>query len=221
MPAGPVIAVVSWLASHLILWTLLAFLFVGLVLFGVVDVGLPGSAPHDPASASRPAQGAVPPAAPVAGQMPPAAAVEPTPPQRAPPKMIGGSLPVYDVRGRDDMTRHTPESGAFRPPSAAAPATAAPPGLDELLQRARRAYWDGEFERAEAAYMDAVTQYPGEPDPFGELGNLYEAMGKPALAQDAFFEAAVRLKERGQQEKLNEVIRLLDDKGDARAPLLR
>ena len=97
----------------------------------------------------------------------------------------------------------------------------APPGLDELLQRARRAYWDGEFERAEAAYMDAVTQYPGEPDPFGELGNLYEAMGKPALAQDAFFEAAVRLKERGQQEKLNEVIRLLDDKGDARASLLR
>lgn len=84
------------------------------------------------------------------------------------------------------------------------------------MQRARRAFWDGEFEAAEAAYMDLVAVYPEDADLFGELGNLYEAMGQEALALDAYYEAGVRLKRGDFREKLDKVIEIFEKKGDDR-----
>ena len=68
--------------------------------------------------------------------------------------------------------------------------------------------------------MDVIAAYPDDPEAFGELGNLYEAMGKAELARDAFFAAGVRLKQRGEQEKLRQVADLLAEKGDERSVLL-
>ena len=92
---------------------------------------------------------------------------------------------------------------------------------DEFVQQARRAYWNGDFEAAEAAYMEMLLVFPGDADAFGELGNLYQSMGRPAQALDAYFEAGLRLKAEGNREKLQQIIELMQKEGDGRGDQLR
>jgi tetratricopeptide (TPR) repeat protein len=91
---------------------------------------------------------------------------------------------------------------------------------EDYLQRARRAFWNGEFEAAEAGYMAMISAHPADADGFGELGNLYQSMGKPQRALDAYYEAAVRLKASGEQERFRELVELLTREGDPRADTL-
>jgi tetratricopeptide (TPR) repeat protein len=146
-------------------------------------------------------------------------------PERKPakqPKLIGGSLPVYQRMPGEPEKGSFDASGGFRPPEP----VSAPPVVDAndyeaRLQAARRAFWNGEFELAEAGYVELITIHPDDADAFGELGNLYETMGEWQLAKDAYFAAGERLKQAGEIEKLNHVIDLLEGKGDARAQRLR
>ena len=104
----------------------------------------------------------------------------------------------------------------FRPPGLV-PLTEQPePTRNELVQQARRVFWNGEFEAAEKVYMDVLARFPGDPDLFGELGNLYRAMGRPEQARDAYYAAAVRLKAAGEREKLTVIRDLLEAEGDSR-----
>jgi tetratricopeptide (TPR) repeat protein len=82
-----------------------------------------------------------------------------------------------------------------------------------MVQTARRAFWNGDLEAAEAAYIEAIARYPDDPDLFGELGNLYVSMGRRQRALDAFYESALRLRATGESEKLSEVIDLLESYG--------
>jgi tetratricopeptide (TPR) repeat protein len=82
-----------------------------------------------------------------------------------------------------------------------------------MVQTARRAFWNGDLEAAEAAYIEAIARYPDDPDLFGELGNLYVSMGRRQRALDAFYESALRLRATGESEKLSEVIDLLESHG--------
>jgi hypothetical protein len=68
--------------------------------------------------------------------------------------------------------------------------------------------------------MAMISAYPADADGFGELGNLYQSMGKPQRALDAYYEAAVRLKASGEQERFHELAELLADEGDPRAAQL-
>lgn len=225
MPSGPLIGIFHWLASHLVVWSLLGFVVAGLVVFDVVQLpARSGITTSATASAARPAVEV--PVADRAGAQPAVTAGdrEPRPiPREAAkrPRLIGGSLPLYDDRpggGQESVARR---ADGFRPATGTEPATPlAAPDYHEGVQRARRAFWNGDFEASEAAYMDVVTAFPDDPEAFGELGNLYEAMGKAELARDAFFAAGVRLKNRGNDEKLRKVIDLLAEKGDERSMLL-
>ena len=85
-----------------------------------------------------------------------------------------------------------------------------------MVQQARRAFWNGDFEGAESAYMSVISAYPEDADAFGELGNLYQAMGKDEQAMDAYFEAGILLEQAGEREKLKQIIDLLVKKGDQR-----
>ena len=85
-----------------------------------------------------------------------------------------------------------------------------------MVQQARRAFWNGDFEGAESAYMSVISAYPEDPDAFGELGNLYQAMGKDEQAMDAYFEAGVLLKQAGDREKLQQIVDLFEKQGDQR-----
>ena len=69
---------------------------------------------------------------------------------------------------------------------------------------------------------------PGAPaadadaDAFGELGNLYNAMGRRAEALDAYYAAGLRFKAAGAADRLQQVIDILrKEKDDRVADLLR
>lgn len=236
MPVNLLSIVVAWLATHLVVLSLSGFLFVGLLVFGVIDAPGPvavqqadrGTAPAKPASDQvsprtelpQPKemvreQAAVEAPRPVVGGTETGRAGSDQEPVGSPqPRLIGGSLPVY---GQDDVSPSAPDSTpnvaseAFRPPFEEQGAVSLT--REDYLQEARRAFWNGEFEKAEAAYMTLVSEYPADADAFGELGNLYQSMGKKAQALDAYYAAAVRLKAAGETENLNEVMELLKREG--------
>jgi hypothetical protein len=249
MPVNLISAAFAWLATHLVILSLLGFLLVGLFVFGLVDATGPGAVRQKKAfpAASQIPEEALPTTgaasrSPIAGADRPVAekaeasgsvVTAPVDPARGPgkgeagrlpPRLIGGSLPIYGQQGAPQ-----PQLGAipgavgkgFRPPTEGAGPAAGSLTRDDYVQEARRAFWNGEFEAAEAAYMALVSRHPGDADAFGELGNLYQSMGKPERAMDAYFEAAVRLKAAGETDKLKEVMELLTREGDPRADQLR
>ena len=247
MPVNLISAALAWLATHLVILSLLGFLFAGLFVFGLADATGPGSVRQKKAfpAASRPPEEALPTTGaasrspttgadqPVAEKAESAGSLDTAPMDagrgpgkgeagRLPPRLIGGSLPIY---GQQDAPQPGAMPGAigkgFRPPTEETESAAGGMTREDYVQKARRAFWNGEFEAAEAAYMALVSRYPADADAFGELGNLYQSMGKPQRAMDAYFEAAVRLKAAGKTDKLKEVMELLTREGDPRADQLR
>lgn len=245
MPANLISVAIAWLATHLVSFSLLGFLLVGLFLAGVI--GMPGkvqgpaggrsggeltpAASGDPGTASARPDRPQPkvnryPAAARPGLPNDAAGATTVPggPARKQPRLIGGSLPMYD-RSKFPTSKVRPVPGEgdgfFRPPGEGSLPGPGASTRDDLLQGARRAFWNGDFEVAEAAYMALLAEYPADADGFGELGNLYQAMGKPQMALDAYYEAAVRLQAAGERERLTEVVELLRREGDERADRLK
>jgi hypothetical protein len=218
MPGSLILSLLSFVASHLVILTLAGFVVVGAALSGLIE--LPGMAKSDPVgqprtTPSRPDPGPIAPPRPDAavtpGVLPTPRPAPESPSSRPQPPMIGGTLPNYASGG-----------DGFRPPNAApAPAGSAHAGRDALVQAARRSFWNGDFEAAEAAYVTAISRYPEDPDLFGELGNLYQSMGKHARSLDAYFAAGQRLRAMGERDKLSQVIDLLESQGYSDTTRLR
>jgi len=206
----------NWLATHLVAFTLLGFMIAGLCVSGAIDVPwVPATKATEVATTgTRPS--------PAGGERPEAAALAPE--QEVPGSSsvmlgpaasgilskadpVGGGLPVH---GTGD-----PEKDFFRPPDdVQQPDNEA---WEDDLQRARRAFWNGDFEASEAAYMALILAHPGDGNAFGELGNLYQSMNRPERALDAYYEAGIRFKAAEKNEKLNEIIEVLKQYGDERA----
>jgi hypothetical protein len=217
MPGSLITTLLSLVASHLVLLTFAVFIVVGSWLFA--DRGMPPN-PQVHYQAPPPDQAPVPEKPPMGfrpdGDPEPAPLPSDAPPdpagrttQGAPvgerqPQLIGGTLPNYA----------SASASAFRPP-VAGDTWSLPPAPDRaaMVQTARRAFWNGDLEAAEAAYIEAIARYPVDPDLFGELGNLYVSMGRRQRALDAFYESALRLRATGESEKLSEVIDLLESHG--------
>lgn len=235
MPGNLLSIIVGWLATHLVLFGFLGYLFAGLIVTGVIDWPADGRAetltvPRAVAPVPEITEGADASASPKPKPPPsespsesiqqsgPAMPVhdsrsadefKPESPRKA-PRLIGGTIPVYDdprfvpsAAGPSAATKDAMPSGdPFRPNVAEIGGLPIDSGMtrDEFVQRARRAYWNGDFEAAEAAYMEMLSAYPGDADAFGELGNLYQSMGRSAQALDAYYEAGLRLKA-GEAEK--------------------
>lgn len=240
MPTSLLSSLIGWAATHLVAITLLVFVLAGFVVFGVVDIPvgkLAGSMRHEP---SVQAQGPQPSVAATGApqQSKPTADAGPEGPrkasdarpgtvpgdaerprERSSPRLIGGSLPVYESDpGSITGFSHRPAGDPFRPPSET-PAVEKP-SRDELVQDARRAFWNGDFEAAERGYLNLLTAYPEDANAFGELGNLYHSMGRREAALDAYFEAGLRLRTAGEEEKLLQIIGLLSEEGDPRVDQL-
>jgi len=234
MPANPISFALNWLATHLVAFSLVGFLFAAILVFGPIE--MPGTGPSGerkttPASVEpRPGPG-MPPVVDLRGgaasglepaEMPfrtlgeGGDEAQPEGPGRRGPRLIGGSLPVYGQVGEEPSIPDS-KPGAFRPPGDADQRDPVQLSREDYIQQARRAFWNGEFEESEAAYMTVISRYPADPDAFGELGNLYQSMGKSDRALDAYYEAAVRLKAVGDTEKLKEIMDLLAREGDERA----
>ena len=248
MPGNLLSIIVGWLATHLVLFGFLGFGVAGLMVAGVIDwpraagdgastdTLAPASEVEEAVSASGPRL--LPPdggagksiSKPVQALSPtqdatPDDGYRPASPRKA-PKLIGGSIPVYsDPRFAPSAAAAdtAPADAPFRPAVVEGGdlSSAGQMTRDEFVQQARRAYWNGDFEAAEAAYMEMLLVFPGDADAFGELGNLYQSMGRPAQALDAYFEAGLRLKAEGNGEKLQQIIELMQKEGDGRGDQLR
>jgi len=173
------------------------------------------SAPETPAATETPAGIARTPAEPAAAMKAspeaPAAPVGEAPPAPT-PETATPSEPAVAVAGEGEAA---PDSTT----APEAPATGASGPSEEaiLLDRARRAYWAGDLPAAAAAYEALLDRDPAEADVWGELGNVYYAMGRWQDAGLAYYEAARRLIDRGDTRQLGYLLRIIDslapDKG--------
>ncbi|RMG33152.1 MAG: hypothetical protein D6720_12000 [Gammaproteobacteria bacterium] len=91
---------------------------------------------------------------------------------------------------------------------------------DALLAQAREAFRTKNWEQAEALYRRYIRVRPDDPDGFGELGNVFHAQGRDKEARDAYFEAGLRLKLAGDQDRLRHLVEWLKNAGDPRAQVL-
>lgn len=195
-----------WLATHLVLIALLLFVLAAFPVFGWIEV--PALVQWRSAPSSMKATGAQAPPAGAVAQAPAGPRFKPVeetlpPAVRPPPVTLAAPPAVAPIPG-------------FRPPGLVPLTEQTAPTRDELVQQARRLFWNGEFEAAETAYMELLARFPGDADLFGELGNLYRGMGRPDQARDAYYAAAVRLKAVGELEKLKVIRDLFDAEGDER-----
>lgn len=237
MPANLVSSLAGWFATHLVAISFLGFILVGLVVFRVIDMpagqwvdterprpsveaefGQPLGSPEGateaslgPATAARGDRGET-------GEAPSDRLSQDAgrPSKPSSPKLIGGSLPLYepDAASSTGFSQHA-VGDPFRPPYET-PVTETI-SREVLVQDARRAFWNGDFEAAERVYLALLSAYPEDADAFGELGNLYHSMGRTEAALDAYFEAGLRLQATGEREKLLQVIDFLLEEGDERA----
>lgn len=192
---------IHWLSTHLVALTLAGFAWVGADLYDLRSLVADASSP-------RSAQPNV------------------TPPRRSPGPDAGTverAHPAAPMRGEDSRSATvqgpSPAAavGPFRPPGETPPVSAES-SREAILQRAREAYWRGDTEAAERAYMDLLAASPGDADAFGELANLYHATGRREEARDALYEAALRL-QLVRDGRLRQVVEYLRQEQDPRAEL--
>ncbi len=81
--------------------------------------------------------------------------------------------------------------------------------LSSLIESARRLVMKGDFDAAKKAYAEAIRQFPDNPEPHGQLGNLYIRLGSMELAADAYYRAALLLHQSGGGEGLQSLLRTL------------
>lgn len=82
-----------------------------------------------------------------------------------------------------------PVAPEITPPTAPEITPPTPPEADDMQTRwdeARKAFWEGDKETAEAAYTALVAEYPNEAGIAGELGNLYYNTGRYDAAAKQF-----------------------------------
>lgn len=105
-------------------------------------------------------------------------------------------------------------------PVATYPVDEAPVDTAALLQQARGEFWNGSLEAAERLYLHYLALEPTDANSFGELGNLYQSMGRSRDALDAYYEAGVRFKAQGEAQQLKQIVELLIEARDPRVQQL-
>jgi len=84
------------------------------------------------------------------------------------------------------------------------------------LAAARSAFSREDLDSAELHYLRYLSARPEDAVAFAELGNLYRAMGRTADALDAFYEAGLRFRDRGEWTEVQQLAIILETAGDPR-----
>lgn len=115
-------------------------------------------------------------------------------------------------------------SGAAKDETAVAetPATTgAPPDRASLHRHARAAFWKKDYESAVSSYKALLgTDAGNSADIHGELGNLYYMAGRWEDAGASYYEAAVRLLDRGERDRAHYLYKVIQGLDPKRAALL-
>ena len=79
----------------------------------------------------------------------------------------------------------------------------------DLLIQAREAFWRRDVAKAEELYSKLTEAQPGNPDLWGELGNLYFSQNKIKEASDAYYKAAEILIEEGHIRQVENLMGII------------
>lgn len=78
----------------------------------------------------------------------------------------------------------------------------------EMLFKARLAYWNRDLKTAEETYIE-LTELAGDPNAYGELGNLYFMQAKWKKASEAYYHAAIKLKSINHIDQAYHLLRII------------
>jgi len=92
--------------------------------------------------------------------------------------------------------------------------------FEKRLAAARSAFAREDLDSAELHYLRYLSDRPEDAVAFAELGNLYRAMGRTPDALDAYFEAGLRFRDRGEWAEVQQLAIILETAGDERGPYL-
>ena len=90
----------------------------------------------------------------------------------------------------------------------------------QILTDARLAYIDSDFNAAIEKYKELIGLEEHEADFYGELGNVYYAMGNWSMAGEYYYEAALRLIDKGNTSQLSYLHRVIQGLDAGRAEKL-
>ena len=90
----------------------------------------------------------------------------------------------------------------------------------QILTDARSAYIDSDFNAAIEKYKELIDLEGHEADFYGELGNVYYAMGNWSMAGEYYYEAALRLIEKGNTSQISYLHRVIQGLDAGRAEKL-
>ena len=79
----------------------------------------------------------------------------------------------------------------------------------DLLQQARKAYWNDDLEKARTLYQAYINLHPEDPDGYGELGNLLSTEGNLQSASYMYRKAADLLTRQGRTEEAQQLKEVL------------
>ena len=82
--------------------------------------------------------------------------------------------------------------------------------VKQMFYMARQTYWMGNALGAEKLYLKLAAVEDGNPDIYGELGNVYYAQGKWGEAGKAYYEAAIRLLDLKRVNQVNHLLRVIE-----------
>ena len=109
-----------------------------------------------------------------------------------------------------DKTAQANDESSVSPSSTEQLATVDTQAPYEVLHQARTAFMQQDFALAEKHYQQLVSLDVNNADSYGELGNLYYTQGKWKQAGEAYYQAAVRLLDNGQNQQVNYLYRVID-----------
>ena len=79
----------------------------------------------------------------------------------------------------------------------------------QLINSARQAYWQGQYKQSEDYYKQAIEAEPGNPDTYGELGNVYYAQGLWDESGESLYQSAIRLLDQNRPDKAYNLLSII------------
>jgi len=194
-----------WIACHNVLVVLLVFLIIAIIfrepLFGIKSSSSQHGAIEEPvASVSENTEKKQP------EKTPSEKTLEQSEPSIVEPRAGSESLPqTINAETADDIQQR--EQYDFRPPDALPVEDVK---NEDLLQQARKAYWNEQLDLAQKFYLAYIEQDPENPDGYGELGNLLSTLGELDEAAKMYQQAADLLIKQGKPEQAEPLLEVLE-----------
>jgi tetratricopeptide (TPR) repeat protein len=95
------------------------------------------------------------------------------------------------------------------------------PDYPALLAKVRALVTEGDLKAGEASYRDLIDRYPDNPEPYGELGNLYLQLQDQDKAAEAYLQAGLRIDPKEQPGRIAGLLKALEQLAPDKADQLR